>query len=68
MFFRQRWQDERLRHNVTETITLDYNYANAIWLPDTYFYNAKDALFHDITVENVFFRLWENGNVMCSKR
>ncbi len=68
MFFRQRWRDDRLRHNVSGSITLDYNYNNAIWLPDTYFYNARHAEFHDITVDNAYFRLHEDGSVMCSKR
>ncbi len=68
MFFRERWNDDRLQHNVSYPITMDWNYVRDIWVPDIFFYNAKTADYHDVTVLNAFMRLSGNGDIMLSQR
>ena len=44
MFLRQFWFDDRLQHNFTQNLTLDYNHNRLLWVPDLYFYNAKKVI------------------------
>ena len=50
MFLRQYWYDKRLAHNFTQGMTLDYNHHNNLWVPDLYFYNAKEVQPHIIFI------------------
>ncbi len=63
---RQSWEDPRLRHpedlHVTN-ITIDN-----IWIPDTYFENAKHSNFHSVTVDNKMLRVRPNGVVEYNTR
>ncbi len=47
---------------------MDWNYVRDIWVPDVFFYNAKTAEYHDVTVLNAYLRLSGNGDIMLSQR
>nr|XP_020451218.1 gamma-aminobutyric acid receptor subunit alpha-6-like [Monopterus albus] len=69
MFFRQTWEDSRLRHNLTnETLRLNNLMANKVWTPDTFFRNGKKSVAHNITAPNKLFRIMSNGTVLYSMR
>ena len=52
LYLRQRWFDPRLNHpQLLEPLDLnDPNLVKAIWKPEVYFPNAKDAEFQYVTV------------------
>ncbi len=69
IFLRLRWDDPRLAYDMwNHSLTLDYNYASRIWLPDLFFYNEKKAEVHEVMVPNLYYRLWPKGRVMYSIR
>lgn len=61
VFLTQQWVDERLDHGTSNTITVNYKDLDKIWLPDTYFVNAKDSSFHFVTKENKLAQVGPNG-------
>ncbi|XP_028390588.1 gamma-aminobutyric acid receptor subunit beta-2-like isoform X2 [Dendronephthya gigantea] len=63
VFLTQQWVDERLDHGTESTITVNYKDLDKIWLPDTYFVNAKDSSFHYVTNENKLLQIGPNGLV-----
>ncbi|XP_066104963.1 gamma-aminobutyric acid receptor subunit theta [Saccopteryx bilineata] len=64
MFFHQTWKDPRLAYNETDqSLTLDYQMFEKLWVPDCYFLNSKDALVHDMTVNGRIFQLHPDGTV-----
>ncbi|XP_013421059.1 gamma-aminobutyric acid receptor subunit beta [Lingula anatina] len=69
-YFRQYWKDHRLSFNSSsmEEISLPNNLLSEIWVPDTFFVNAKKSVFHFATVKNAFLRLTRQGVVYCSFR
>lgn len=69
-YFRQSWIDERLKFNATVVSELALNWAflAKIWVPDTYFLNAKKSYLHKITVPNRFVRIFPTGKVSYSQR
>ena len=74
-FFRMTWRDERLSYannsqfNASDSLTLDYNYKNLLWLPDIYIDNeAVDGNFHKLTVPNVYLTLARDGTLFLSQR
>ena len=52
LYLRQRWFDQRLNHpQLLDPLDLnDPNLVKAIWKPEVYFPNAKDAEFQYVTV------------------
>ena len=40
---------------------MNYKDLDKIWLPDTYFVNAKDSSFHFVTKENKLAQVGPNG-------
>ncbi|XP_075231024.1 glycine receptor subunit alpha-2-like, partial [Lycorma delicatula] len=70
LYLRQKWQDERLKHpDITEVLDLnDPNLVKAIWKPEVYFPNAKDAEFQFVTVPNVLIRITPNGEILYMLR
>lgn len=58
LYLRQQWVDERLKHkDIKRPMDLnDPNLVKAIWKPEVYFPNAKDADFQFVTVPNVLVR------------
>ncbi|XP_031550950.1 glycine receptor subunit alpha-4-like [Actinia tenebrosa] len=72
MYLRQYWTDPRLRFYAPlankEALTLNRQTIDEIWIPSTYFFNAKKAYFHDVTTENYLLMIQPNGDVFYSVR
>ena len=66
VFLRQRWHDPRLSHeNMTEALDLADPYlVKAIWKPEVFFPNAKEANFQFVTVPNVLIRIHPDGEIL----
>lgn len=74
MIFRQSWYDPRLNYSGTDwaakspQITLHYSLIDRIWVPDSFFRNAKEGKRSDITVPNRLIRIHRDGKVLYSQR
>lgn len=70
-YFRQKWIDPRLDFkpvNQIDELCVGAEFAEKIWLPDTFFANEKTATFHKATTENTFIRVKHDGQVYRSIR
>jgi len=70
-YFRQKWFDPRLEFDPVgeiDELCVGAEFAEKIWLPDTFFANEKTATFHKATTENTFIRIGNNGRVYRSIR
>ena len=65
-YLRQRWYDHRLAHEkIKDPLDLsDPNLVKAIWKPEVFFPNAKDASFQFVTVPNVLIRIHPDGEIL----
>ena len=63
---RQTWKDPRLAYP-DELVVSNLNLDN-IWVPDTYFENAKHSHFHSVTVDNKMLRVKPTGLVHYNAR
>ncbi|XP_020625078.1 glycine receptor subunit alphaZ1-like [Orbicella faveolata] len=68
IFLRQSWTDPRLDHGLRGTLSLSNTIVSQIWLPDSYFKNAKDASFHDVTTPNMMITIGPGGLVNYNAR
>eukprot|EP00795_Rhopilema_esculentum_P014023 gene14023-4996_t len=71
LFFRQRWNDARLKHNLSQPLTLmagRKHVSDIIWVPDTVFVNSIDSKMHDVTVRNDKIDIYPNGDVFWGTR
>ncbi|KAM8971930.1 gamma-aminobutyric acid receptor subunit pi-like [Pelodytes ibericus] len=68
IFLLQRWTDERLVFEGSNSITLDARLVELLWVPDTYIVNSKKSFLHDVTVQNRLVRLFSNGTVLYAIR
>jgi len=70
LYLRQHWSDQRLNHpQLIEPLDLnDPNLVKAIWKPEVYFPNAKDAEFQYVTVPNVLVRIDPGGQILYMLR
>ncbi|CAL4084585.1 unnamed protein product, partial [Meganyctiphanes norvegica] len=70
LYLRQEWGDQRLNHkNITKPLDLnDPNLVKAIWKPEVYFPNAKEAEFQYVTVPNVLVRINPHGRILYMLR
>eukprot|EP00093_Oithona_nana_P005230 05230.XXX_28095_35047_1 [CDS] Oithona nana genome sequencing. len=69
--FREQWNDERLRFDNFEGCSFKYltlTDPRKVWMPDTFFRNEKQGHFHSILVNNVYVRVFPNGDVLYSIR
>lgn len=65
-YLRQRWFDHRLANkDIKEPLDLaDPLLVKAIWKPEVFFPNAKEASFQFVTVPNVLVRIHPNGEIL----
>lgn len=68
MFFRQEWEDPRLKFYGDAPLFLGEDLIQNVWVPDTYFENEKLANYHEMTRKNTLLRVESNGHVFYSIR
>lgn len=71
IYLRQYWEDPRLsflENEIQKTLTLNRQTIEEIWVPSTYFFNAKKAYFHDVTTDNYLLQIQPDGNIFYSVR
>uniref|UniRef100_A0A915PU18 Uncharacterized protein n=1 Tax=Setaria digitata TaxID=48799 RepID=A0A915PU18_9BILA len=71
--FRERWLDRRLAYenmhisNMPSFLTVPH-VKNNIWIPDSFFPTEKSAHRHHIDTENMFLRIYPDGQILYSVR
>ncbi|XP_050700493.1 gamma-aminobutyric acid receptor subunit beta-like isoform X2 [Eriocheir sinensis] len=69
MYLNQYWKDERLAFSSSdELLTLPGDFAEKIWVPDTFFANDKSSYLHDVTEKNKMVRLHGDGSITYGMR
>ncbi|XP_072942144.1 gamma-aminobutyric acid receptor subunit beta-like isoform X2 [Epargyreus clarus] len=69
LYLNQYWKDERLAFGLTdEVLTLSGDFADKIWVPDTFFANDKNSFLHDVTERNKLVRLGGDGSITYGMR
>ncbi|XP_078506846.1 gamma-aminobutyric acid receptor subunit alpha-6-like [Lissotriton helveticus] len=69
VFFRQTWDDERLKFNGPISILkLNNLMASQIWTPDTFFRNGKRSISHAMTTPNKLLRITQNGSILYTMK
>ena len=70
IYLNQYWIDDRLAfaRNNTDTMTLTGDFAEKIWVPDTFFANDKNSFLHDVTEKNKMVRLHGDGAIAYGMR
>ncbi|KAJ8946711.1 hypothetical protein NQ318_006969 [Aromia moschata] len=69
LYLNQYWKDERLAFSSDEEIlTLSGDFAEKIWVPDTFFANDKNSFLHDVTERNKLVRLNGDGSITYGMR
>ena len=70
MYLNQYWRDERLEfsQDENESLTLTGDFAERIWVPDTFLANDKSSFLHDVTEKNKMVRLYGNGSLVYGMR
>ena len=70
MYLNQYWRDERLQFSPddNESLTLTGDFAERIWVPDTFLANDKSSFLHDVTEKNKMVRLFGNGSLVYGMR
>jgi len=66
----QYWRDSRLAYSGSDddNMTLSGDFADKIWVPDTYFANDMASSLHDVTELNRMIRLYGDGSVVYGLR
>ncbi|GMS77926.1 hypothetical protein PENTCL1PPCAC_101, partial [Pristionchus entomophagus] len=71
-YFRQTWNDDRLRfiapRDSMRVLSLSTAMLDRIWKPDVYFWNDAGSYVHTQTVPNRLVRLFDDGTVLFSMR
>ncbi|XP_031556137.1 gamma-aminobutyric acid receptor subunit beta-4-like isoform X2 [Actinia tenebrosa] len=68
IFLRQSWKDERMAHELNKTMFLSNTVMDRIWMPDSYFVNAKHGAFHKVTKDNMMIMIDPVGLVQYNAR
>ena len=68
IFLRQQWVDNRLDHGLNKTMSLSNTVIGKIWMPDSYFVNAKHGSFHKVTTDNMMIMILPGGLVKYNAR
>ena len=70
LYLNQYWRDDRLafsgQHDDNMTLTGDF--ADKIWVPDTFFANDIYSFLHDVTEQNKMLRLHGDGSIVYGMR
>ena len=74
VFYRQFWNDQRLRF-VTEDddiikngVSFNHHLTKLIWIPEPYFLKSKHIYHHSVSQPNTLIRLFPDGNLTLSSR
>jgi len=68
VYLRQKWTDNRLRHNFTDPLMVPPKFVQKLWAPDLFFSNEKKGHLHIITQPNRYIRIAKDGEVLLSQR
>ncbi|XP_076352468.1 gamma-aminobutyric acid receptor subunit beta-like isoform X2 [Tachypleus tridentatus] len=69
LYLNQYWQDSRLSFsNDSYELTLSGDFADKIWVPDTFFANDKNSFLHEVTEKNKMVRLQSDGHISYGMR
>ena len=70
IYLNQYWRDDRLAfsRNPADNMTLTGDFAEKIWVPDTFFANDKHSFLHDVTEKNKMIRLDGDGSIVYGMR
>lgn len=69
LYLNQYWTDERLTFSTRDDVlTLSGDFAEKIWVPDTFFANDKNSFLHDVTEKNKMVRLHGDGYIAYGMR
>ncbi|CAG2168114.1 unnamed protein product, partial [Oppiella nova] len=69
LYLNQYWRDERLSFSENNyELTLSGDFAERIWVPDTFFANDKNSFLHEVTEKNKMVRLKSDGYIAYGMR
>ncbi|XP_078594925.1 gamma-aminobutyric acid receptor subunit beta-2-like [Branchiostoma floridae x Branchiostoma japonicum] len=69
ILLRQFWKDQRLAYRgMNRSLSLDGRLVEALWVPDTFLLNSKEAFLHRVTVDNRLIRLFPDGELIYGMR
>ncbi|XP_054166073.1 gamma-aminobutyric acid receptor subunit beta-like [Oppia nitens] len=69
LYLNQYWKDERLAFSDNNyELTLSGDFAEKIWVPDTFFANDKNSFLHEVTEKNKMVRLKSDGYIAYGMR
>ncbi|PAV55864.1 hypothetical protein WR25_24951 [Diploscapter pachys] len=70
MYLHQYWRDERLSFQSDDfsEITLSGEFAQHIWVPDTFLANDKHSFLHEVTEQNKMLRISSDGKIAYGMR
>ncbi|XP_074651381.1 gamma-aminobutyric acid receptor subunit alpha-1-like [Tubulanus polymorphus] len=74
VYFRQKWNDSRLRfpskiaNRTIEKLGVSIKLLDKIWKPDTFIVNGQGSYLHMITYPNKLLRITSSGGVLLSMR
>ena len=60
--------DQRLNHGLNKSMFLSNTVMDRIWMPDSYFVNAKRGIFHRVTADNKMIMILPGGLVKYNAR
>jgi len=66
--FRQQWLDPRLKFESSNVSFLTLPREDMIWIPDTFFRNAKEATFQLVPNKQFYVRVFPDGTILYSLR
>ena len=64
---RQEWNDHRLRHNYPKKLD-GSNLAMGVWLPDSYFIQARRGIYSRVAHDGKTIKIKRNGDVSFGSR
>ncbi|XP_077990653.1 glycine receptor subunit alpha-2-like [Glandiceps talaboti] len=65
---RKKWHDPRLQFDSPDSVVFQSEAAEILWVPVTFFPDAKYGILHDLTDENQILEIWPDGTVVRTMR